>query len=92
MGQGQWIFDKATPTGTIPVLRGCIEYDGVQPNSTRSIDLHTVSLDYSYVGQSASGISVEAIDILSGLTIGKNTKLYKGAKYKTKTGDFQVRL
>ncbi|KOH00598.1 Apm3p [Saccharomyces eubayanus] len=92
MGQGQWIFDKATPTGTIPVLRGCIEYESLQPNSTRNIDLHTVSLDYSYMGQSASGISVEAIDILSGLTIGRNTKLYKGAKYKTKTGDFQVRL
>lgn len=58
----------------------------------KKVDLQTVSLEYSYIGQSASGIYVEAIDIVSGLTIGKNTKLYKGAKYKTQTGNFQVRL
>ncbi|CAI4957296.1 BAD_collapsed_G0004850.mRNA.1.CDS.1 [Saccharomyces cerevisiae] len=92
MGQGQWIFDKSTATGTVPVLRGCIEYENTGPNFTKNVDLQTVSLEYSYIGQSASGIYVEAIDIVSGLTIGKNTKLYKGAKYKTQTGNFQVRL
>ncbi|CAI4056182.1 Apm3p SKDI_02G3950 [Saccharomyces kudriavzevii IFO 1802] len=92
MGKGQWIFDKATATGTVPVLRGCIEYESVKPNGSKNIDLQTVSLEYSYTGRSASGIYVDAIDILSGLTIGKNTKLYKGAKYRTQTGDFQVRL
>lgn len=85
-GQGSWIFDKETPTGTLPVLRGCVENSsGLQCVAK----VQRVSLSYSHTGQLASGIKVKAININSqGLT---GTRPFKGVKYMTTTGDYQIR-
>ncbi|QLL30634.1 hypothetical protein HG536_0A04510 [Torulaspora globosa] len=85
-GKGAWIFDKDTPTGSLPVLRGCVE------NSTGlSCDakVQRVSLSYTHTGQLISGIRVKAININSQGTTG--TKPFKGVKYMTTTGDYEIR-
>lgn len=83
-GQGSWIFDKDTPTGTLPVLRGCVE--STEP---RLLRVQRVTASYSQSGQLASGIRVKAINI--GQLTTKSNRPFKGVKYATKTGDFEIR-
>lgn len=85
-GKGAWIFDKDTPTGTLPVLRGCVE--GTE--QSRSMKVQRLTVSYSHTGQLASGIRVTGIEI--GPQAIKNTKPFKGVKYTTTTGDFEVRF
>lgn len=81
---GKWVFDKETPTGTLPVLRGCLE------NATREqVRALQLSVSYTNRGELPSGIKVDSVDILSGLS--KNIKPFKGVKYIAKTGDFHLR-
>lgn len=88
-GKGIWIFDKETPTGALPVLRGCVEYPNSR-TSSHSVKLQRVALSYSHTGELASGLRVKSINI-SGMQNQKNLKLFKGVKYITKTGDFEIR-
>lgn len=88
-GKGIWIFDKETPTGALPVLRGCVEYPNSRPSS-HSVKLQRVALSYSHTGELASGLRVKSINI-SGIPNQKSLKLFKGVKYITKTGDFEIR-
>lgn len=92
-GKGTWIFDRDTPVGALPVLRGCLEYTGDFSSSqpTCTVKVQRVSVSYSYTGELASGIKVKSIDVTSGIQNSKNLKLFKGVKYLTKTGDFEVR-
>lgn len=85
-GQGNWIFDKETPTGTLPVLRGCVENNA---GLSCMAKVQRVSLSYSHTGQLPSGIRVKAININSQGTT--TTRPFKGVKYMTTTGDYEIR-
>lgn len=85
-GQGAWIFDKETPTGTLPVLRGCVE---TSAGLSCDAKVQRVSLSYTHTGQLVSGIRVKAININSQGTT--TTKPFKGVKYMTTTGDYEIR-
>ncbi|SCW04467.1 LAFE_0H14180g1_1 [Lachancea fermentati] len=82
--RGTWLFDKEIPTGTLPVLRGCLE--GASSEILKSLNL---TVAYSNKGLLPSGIRVEGVDIISGMP--KNLKPFKGVKYVAKAGDFLVR-
>lgn len=82
-GKGTWIFDKETPTGTLPVLRGCVE------GADRVLRVQRVTASYVHTGQLASGIRVKAIDI--GSQTVKSGRPFKGVKYATRVGDFEIR-
>lgn len=89
-GKGTWIFDKETPTGTLPVLRGCVEFpNNSSPSQTAKVQ--RVAVSYSHTGQLPSGIRVKSILVGSGIQNKNNLKLFKGVKYITRTGDFEIR-
>ncbi|CEP60879.1 Apm3p LALA0_S02e01728g [Lachancea lanzarotensis] len=81
---GHWIFDKETQTGTLPILRGCLEH--ATPSQMESLML---IVSYSNKGELPSGIRVQSVNILSGMP--RNITPFKGVKYQAKTGDFQLR-
>lgn len=81
--KGTWTFDKETPVGVFPVLRGCIE------GCTEPTWPKYLSMSYSNKGQLPSGIRVNSVNILSGFPAG--VKPFKGVKYITKIGDYVVR-
>ncbi|SCU89548.1 LANO_0D05402g1_1 [Lachancea nothofagi CBS 11611] len=81
---GHWIFDKQTPTGTLPVLRGCLE--NASPDQIKSLNL---TVHFSCKGELPSGIKVRSVNILSGIP--RNVTPFKGVKYTAKTGDYHLR-
>ncbi|AMD22288.1 HGL052Wp [Eremothecium sinecaudum] len=83
--QGIWIFDKTTPVGSIPVLRGCVEHND---NHLPNFPTH-VAVSYTNRGQLPSGLRVNSINIPSGLPQG--VKPFKGVKYMTRTGNYVLR-
>ncbi|CCD27384.1 Apm3p NDAI_0K01930 [Naumovozyma dairenensis CBS 421] len=98
----EWIFDKETATGSLPVLRGCIEYSkeytgnvngGSDSNIGSAIgnnrvdfELATVSMTYSYLGQLASGCRVIALDLVKSNV----ARVFKGVKYITRATEYTV--
>ncbi|SCV01341.1 LAME_0G15610g1_1 [Lachancea meyersii CBS 8951] len=81
---GNWIFDKETPTGTLPILRGCLEHA-----SPAQMKFLTLDVNFSSKGELPSGIKVRSVNILSGMP--RNITPFKGVKYQAKTGDYQLR-
>ncbi|SCU94828.1 LADA_0G11606g1_1 [Lachancea dasiensis] len=81
---GRWILDQHMSTGTLPVLRGCLEH--ASPEQIKSLNL---AVSFSNKGELPSGIKVSSVDIISGMP--RNLKPFKGVKYIAKTGDFHLR-
>ncbi|SCU92143.1 LAFA_0F08306g1_1 [Lachancea sp. 'fantastica'] len=81
---GHWIFDKETHTGTLPILRGCLEH--ATPIQMKSLML---TVTFSNKGELPSGLRVQSVNILSGMP--RNITPFKGVKYQAKTGDYQLR-
>lgn len=101
----RWIFDHEMPTGTLPVLRGCIErteYDNNNNDEGNGSDngndssanpvarVHSVSITYNHIGSSATTHSpVQSITVDAPATENKN--LFKGVKYHTVMSDYEIR-
>ncbi|KAG0659580.1 AP-3 complex subunit mu [Maudiozyma exigua] len=97
---GSWIFDVSTPTGTIAVLRGCIEDVSVskdtesQESKTKSVGsmiLQALNVKYEYEGQLISGIKVNSIDVSKGLRSSTTSNVFKGFKYISEMIDCELR-
>ena len=98
---GSWIFDVSTPTGTIAVLRGCIEdviatkdTESNESNKIKSVGsmiLQTLNIKYEYEGQLISGIKVNSIDVSRGLRSTPTSNIFKGVKYISEMIDCEVR-
>lgn len=89
---GVWRFDQFTNTliweikklGTdkLPIIRGTTGF----ANGATSSEAPTVTLSFNVQGYNVSGLKVNRLDIY-----GVTYKPFKGVKYITKSGDFQVR-
>lgn len=86
-GRGSWIFDKQTPVGALPVLRGCVE------NATSPVKIQRCALAYHVEGQLPSGIRLSMLNVRPSTTLRNDSpnKLFKGVKYVCRTADFEVR-
>lgn len=87
-GKFEWVFDQQTSLGINPVLRGTIETESDDEEQTQPKFPTSISLSYSNKGSLPSGIRVDSLKIVRGLS---DVKPYKGVKYITKTSDFIIR-
>lgn len=79
----RWEIGKINPQKTLPTLRGNITLvTGAPPPE----DMPTITLEFRIGQYAVSGIKVNRLDIY-----GERYKPFKGVKYVTKAGKFQVR-
>ncbi|CCF58004.1 hypothetical protein KAFR_0D03560 [Kazachstania africana CBS 2517] len=103
-GKNTWIFDSELLTGTLPVLRGCVEEEtkneedgGIDGEGRRILsklrpELRSVIMSFQYEGQLPSGTRVSSINIRNDSTSNpQRQQLFKGVKYVTKTSNYEIR-
>lgn len=104
-GVGEWTI-KNLGTGALPVLRGIISLGSshsrehsVSPDSDDLIAMDTrpvaplyYKVSFSYKGAVPSGLRVDSLKVVAAKGLGDSVKPYKGVKYLTKTGNYDIRL
>ncbi|KAH7581353.1 Mu homology domain (MHD) profile [Nakaseomyces glabratus] len=97
--RSKWVFDKEVSTGTMPVLRGCVERQrsdedvkdskGSDSTAQRMLVLQSINISYKHTG-SSNGLQIESINVDTSADLQRN--LFKGVKYHTIAKDYQVRV
>lgn len=102
---GQWIFDSSISTGTMPILRGCIEtHSNTNNDNTNNMNtsklptLENITMNYTLEGISMSGINVKSIEVvnpnnlnMSNMAKIKQQQPFKGVKYVSEISDYVLR-